>query len=469
MASLELTDMQGFLARGYGGLPEATFLLLRVEEAAAAQAWLRSLTADVTPADPKPSQSALQVALTGDGLRALGFGEDTLQTFDQAFWEGMDAPYRQRILGDDGDSAPQHWRWGNDANPAHVLLMLFAIDAETLEARIETVRDGLQGLAETERLDTTSFTPAREHFGFRDGISQPIVEGLSRSGAPENTVPPGEFFLGYPNAYGERPVRPSVDPARDPDEILPRTDTEHAGVRGDLGRNGTYVVFRQLSQDVQGFWKFVTEASEEVYGSAEERHRLAAKMVGRWREGAPLALSPDDPDAPARDDFGYHEEDPDGMKCPFASHLRRSNPRDSLEGGPEESTTVSNRHRLVRRGRPYGPPLADDFDVDDMLAAAPDEAERGLHFLCLCGDIARQFEFTQQTWIENQKFSGLYDDPDPLMGSPQDEGTTFTIPDTPVRRRVRDMQRFVEVRGGAYFFMPSLTALRFLGRADLSA
>ena len=468
MPSLELTDMQGFLARGYGGLPEASFLLFRIEEPAATQAWLREIAADVTPADPKPTQSALQVAFTGDGLRALGFGDDTLQTFDQAFWEGMDAPYRQRILGDDGTSAPENWRWGTEETPAHVLVMLFAVDPDTLEARVETVRDGLRGLAETGRLDTTSFDPAREHFGFRDGISQPIVDGLSRTGAPENTVPPGEFFLGYPNAYGERPVRPSVAPAHDPEEILPRTETEHSGLRGDLGHNGTYVVFRQLSQDVQGFWTFVTEASEEVYGSAAERHRLAAKMVGRWRNGAPLALSPDEPDAEPRDDFGYHEEDPDGLRCPFSSHLRRSNPRDSLEGGPEQSTTVSNRHRLVRRGRPYGPPLADDFDVDDMLAA-DDDAERGLHFLCLCSDIARQFEFTQQTWIENKKFSGLYDDPDPLMGSPEDESTTFTIPDTPVRRRVTDMQRFVEVRGGAYFFMPSRTALRFLGRADLPA
>ena len=169
-----------------------------------------------------------------------------------------------------------------------------------------------------------------------------------------------------------------------------------------------------------------------------------------------------------RDDFGYEAQDSDGTRCPFASHLRRSNPRDSLEGGPEASTTVANRHRIVRRGRSYGPPLAEDFDIDDMLAA-DDEAERGLHFLCLSADIARQFEFTQQTWIENPKFAGMYDDPDPLMGGPPDEGSTFTIPDTPMRRRVTGMQRFVEVRGGAYFFMPSLSALRFFAHAELAA
>lgn len=466
MADLERTDMQGFLARGYGGFPEASFLLLRIEEGDAAQQWLQSVADEVTPAAPKPDVRALQVAFTCDGLRALGLEEDTLRTFDRAFWEGMDAPYRQRILGDDGPSAPEYWRWGNEATPVHALLMLFATDSDALATFTEQVRAQYRGVFEVRQLDSRLFEPAREHFGFRDGIGQPIVEGLSRTGPPENTVPPGEFFLGYPNAYDKLPVRPSVAPGRDADRYLPRVDTEAHGERGDLGRNGTYVVFRQLAQDVQGFWQFVTEASDEVYHDAGKRRKLAAKMVGRWRNGAPLALSPDDPEGEVRDDFGYEPHDADGTRCPFASHLRRSNPRDSLEGGPEASTTVSNRHRIVRRGRPYGPPLADDFDVDDMLAA-DDEAERGLHFLCLSADIARQFEFTQQTWVENPKFAGMYDDPDPLMGGPHDEDSTFTIPDTPVRRRVTGMQRFVEVRGGAYFFMPGLSALRFLAHADL--
>ena len=468
MPDLERTDMQGFLARGYGRLPAASYLLLRVEDGPAAQAWLRSIEDAVTPAAPKPDETALQVAFTCDGLRALGLGTDTLRTFDRAFWEGMHVPHRQRILGDDGDSAPEHWRWGNAESPVHVLVMLFAADEAAHRTLLDRVRTGLEGVSETEHLETHWFEPAREHFGFRDGISQPIIEGLGRDGPPDNTLPPGEFFLGYPNAYGERPASPSVPPAQDSEGVLPRVDTEHYGTRGDLGRNGSYIVFRQLRQDVQGFWRFVTDKSEEVYGAAAERERLAAKMVGRWRSGAPLTLSPEDPDGEARDDFGYAEQDADGTRCPFASHLRRSNPRDSLEGGPDASTTVTNRHRLVRRGRPYGPPIAEDFDVDDILAA-DDDTERGLHFVCLCADIARQFEFTQQTWIENQKFSGLYDDPDPLMGSPQDEETTFTIPDDPVRRRVTQMQRFVEVRGGAYFFMPSRSALRFLGEAELSA
>ena len=468
MVDLELTDMQGFLARGYGGFPEASYLLLRIEDGEAAQHWLQSIVPDVTPADPKPEATALQVAFTCDGLRALGLDEDSLRTFDRAFWEGMDAPYRQRILGDDGPSAPEHWHWGNEDTPVHVLLMVFAKTDDALETRIGQMRERYRGVSEAKRLESRLFDPGREHFGFRDGISQPIVEGLSRTGPPENTVPPGEFFLGYLNAYDRRPVSPSVDPGRDAERFLPRVEKEGLGTRADLGRNGTYVVFRQLSQDVKGFWQFVTEASTEVYHDAEKRRKLAAKMVGRWRNGAPITLSPDDPDGEVRDDFGYEPHDTDGTRCPFASHLRRSNPRDSLEGGPEASTTVANRHRIVRRGRPYGPPLAEDFDIDDMLDAE-DETERGLHFLCLSADIARQFEFTQQTWIENPKFAGMYEDPDPLMGGPEDGGSTFTIPDTPMRRRVTGMQRFVEVRGGAYFFMPSLSALRFLAHADLVA
>lgn len=466
MANLELTDMQGFLARGYGGLPEAAYLLLQVEDPAGVQAWLRSVADEVTPAEPKPSDKAIQVAFTCDGLRALGLDEDALRTFDRAFWDGMNAPYRQRILGDDGESAPEHWRWGRQEVPVHVLVMLFAQDELALSALAQRIQGGLRGLTVVAHLDTHPFDPPREHFGFLDGISQPIVEGLSKTGPPENTVPAGEFFLGYPNAYDKLPVRPSVDPIHDPDRLLPRTETERHGARGDLGRNGTYVVFRQLSQDVQRFWEFMTAASAEMYGSPEERERLAAKMMGRWRNGAPITLYPDDPDGAPRDDFGYHDQDADGMRCPVASHLRRSNPRDTLDGGPDESVKVSNRHRIVRRGRAYGAPLSDTFDIDAMLAA-DDEGERGLHFLCLSGDIARQFEFTQQTWLVNQKFDGLYGDPDPLMGSPHDEETTFTIPDKPIRRRVTNMQRFVEVRGGAYFFMPSLSALRFLGHAPL--
>ncbi|MFB6249939.1 MAG: hypothetical protein ABEL97_15365 [Salinibacter sp.] len=212
MSSLELADMQGFLARGYGGFPEASYLLLRIENGPDAQSWLRSVEDTVTPADPKPDEAALQVAFTCDGLRALGLGEDALRTFDRAFWEGMHVPHRQRILGDDGESAPENWRWGNEAAPVHVLLMLFAADDEAHRALLDRVRSGLEGLSETQHLETHLFDPAREHFGFRDGISQPIVEGLKRDGPPDNTVPPGEFFLGYPNAYVEQPARPSVAP-----------------------------------------------------------------------------------------------------------------------------------------------------------------------------------------------------------------------------------------------------------------
>jgi deferrochelatase/peroxidase EfeB len=142
--------------------------------------------------------------------------------------------------------------------------------------------------------------------------------------------------------------------------------------------------------------------------------------------------------------------------------VRRSNPRDSLDPSPgsAESVAVGKRHRLLRRGRKYGSPLAQA----EALAAAsgPEQDERGLHFICLNANIARQFEFVQHTWINNPRFAGLYDEPDPLVAAAGARGRTFTMPADPVRRRVTGLPSFVSVRGGAYFFLPGLRALRYL-------
>ena len=175
-----------------------------------------------------------------------------------------------------------------------------------------------------------------EPFGFRDGISQPFVEGLSKTGPPETTVRAGEFVLGYPNEYGLYTDRPLLDASADPGGTLPR-DAEGSG-RADLGRNGSYLVFRQLRQDVPGFWRYVDDATRRPDGSSdpEARLRLASKMVGRWPSGAPLTLAPDadDPSLADANDFAYHELDPRGARCPVGSHIRRSHPRDSLDPRP---------------------------------------------------------------------------------------------------------------------------------------
>jgi Dyp-type peroxidase family len=233
----------------------------------------------------------------------------------------------------------------------------------------------------------------------------------------------------------------------------------------DFGRNGTYLVFRQLSQDVQAFWNFVDEATRLEDGTSDHggRVRMAAKMVGRWPSGAPLTLCPemDDEEHASSDDFGYRATDAHGHLCPRGAHIRRTNPRDALDGTPEESIKVSNRHRVLRRGRPYGAPISRSMDVDEILRAEA-HGEVGLHFICLNADIGRQFEFVQHTWIINAKFAGQYTDADPLMGHYEELQGTFTMQGSPVRQRITKLKRFVETRGGAYFFLPGMRALKYL-------
>jgi Dyp-type peroxidase family len=303
----------------------------------------------------------------------------------------------------------------------------------------------------------------REPFGFTDGISQPLIEGLSKTGPPQTTLRFGEFVLGYPNEYGRYAERPILDAAADPGKVLP-PDPDTG--RPDLGRNGSYLVFRQLAQDVPAFWRYLDAAARRSDGSPDPaaRTRLAAKMVGRWPGGAPLALAPDgdDPALAGANEFGYFHVDPHGTRCPIGAHIRRANPRDSLDPQPgtDKSYEINRRHRLLRRGRKYGSPLT----PEEALAATGGTGagdERGLHFICLVANISRQFEFVHGTWLNSPKFAGLYDDSDPLVSPSQPYGGTFTLQSDPVRDRVTGVPRFVSVKGGAYFFLPGLAALRW--------
>jgi Dyp-type peroxidase family len=287
-----------------------------------------------------------------------------------------------------------------------------------------------------------------EHFGFIDGMGQPVLDlgggqpPHGASGGPP--IPAGEFVLGYPNAYGLQPTPPHVGPAP-------------AGDGPRLGRNGSYLVVRQLAQDVAGFWRTMDEASRRPDGSADEhaRTRLASKLVGRWPSGAPLVLAPDaDRHDLATENVFTYADDPQGLRCPFGAHIRRANPRDALLDDRATAIELADRHRLVRRGRVYGPGLADPLAGDDGV-------ERGLLFLCLNASIERQFEFVQHSWCGNPKFAGLYDEGDPLLGTGGER--TFTIPDSPVRRRLTGLPQFVTTRGGAYFFLPGVAAVAALG------
>jgi Dyp-type peroxidase family len=443
--TLDVADVQGLVVRGYGKLRHAAFLVCAVRDAAAARAFLRET--DVATGLGPHDEFALNIAFTAPGLVAIGLPDDVVEGgFAAPFVEGMTTEHRRRLLGDVGPAAPERWAWGGpDTAPVHVMLLLYAATAEILDAR----RDALVGAAEgaldvVAHLQTDELGP-REAFGFVDGLSQPRLAGLPGGGAPGRAVPTGEFVLGYPNAYGQLAPRPLLDPATDPDRILPRDPGGRTAA--DLGCNGSYLVVRQLRQDVDAFTEFLRERTDDEAG----RERLAAKMVGRWRSGAPLVLAPVE-DAPetALADFGYHAEDPQGLACPRGAHIRRANPRDALPPSPgcERSLRLTDHHRLLRRARNY----------------SGSDGERGLYFMCLVGDLSRQYEFVQHSWINDPVFDGLHDGPDPLVAPRGDRGGSFVEPALPVRRRHRGLPEFVRMRGGAYFFLPGVSALRYLAQ-----
>lgn len=471
---LELKDIQGILVRGHGDLSAAAFLVLHIKDARRMQNWLGEWMPRINPASEKPTDSRLHVAFTYEGLERLGVTEQNAPGLRVEFIQGMATEHRSRILGDLGDSECGEWDWGGPDSPnVHLLLMVYAADAQELERVIAEIESTCEagGLSVITRLDTALNAHGKEHFGFRDGIAQPFIKGLKKKGPAENTLPAGEFILGYPNAYEELPDTPLLSPTRDPEDLLP-TSTDG---RKDFGKNGSYMVFRQLRQEVSRFWQFIDHAIQQENPSAspEARIQLAAKMVGRWPSGAPLTLSPesDQPELEKANEFLYHETDREGFGCPIGAHIRKANPRDTLQNNkPEYALRISNRHRILRRGRNFGHPLAPDFDPLALLNTPDDGEPRGLHFICFNTNISRQFEFIQHSWTDNPKFEGLYHDPDPILGikDTRDKSEThdFTIQAQPLRRKIRNMSRFVHVMGGAYFFMPGLKALQFLSQID---
>lgn len=474
MEILELEDIQGYVVRGYAHMQYSRYLLLHITDAKAAGAFIQKQSDAITSVTDYPEQRCLNIAFTADGIRALGLTEANMQNFTREFRERMTTPHRQRLLGDFDSSAPDKWEWGGINNDeVHILLMLFGNNKDTTLAYYDEIRPQLNaGLKELRQLDGQTLPGNKEHFGYRDGISQPVIKGSGRKGLLQNQINAGEFIMGYQNEYDVYPDTPLVTQPQGNINLLPE-DAAGTGHK-DLGRNGTYMVIRQLQQDVTAFWTFMNGQSKNADGTVNEKEsrKLAAKMMGRWPSGAPLVKWPEeDPvllfpnEDPAKfiddDDFLYHDNDPDGLKCPFGSHLRRTNPRDSFEDNDaKESLRLTRRHRIIRRARLYGEPYA-----GSPTNLTP-EGEVGLLFTCFNADISRQFEFIQYTWANYPKFKQLYNDPDPIIGVRElpTPGTeqNFTIPQEPVSRHITGLQRFITVKGGAYFFFPSITATRYL-------
>jgi Dyp-type peroxidase family len=434
---LELDDIQRGVLRPRPTPYAATYIALRIDDPNAGRELMRRVSTVVTSAANPTSPLAdtwVSVALTYQGLKALGVPQDSLDSFAWEFQQGMAA--RANELGDTGQSSPENWERPLGTSDVHVVLVAVSPNGQQLEAALDPARKAYQemrGIEAIWRQDCHALPTEAEPFGFRDGISHPAIEGSGIPGTnpKEQPLKAGEFILGYRDEMGG----------------IQKTEPEV------LGRNGTYVVFRKLHQCVAEFRQFLKSNSTDP----EDEELLAAKMMGRWRSGAPLALCPfqDDPELGAdrrrNNDFLYQEDDAAGFKTPGGSHIRRANPRNASIAG------MIRLHRMIRRGTAYGPVLPEGVLEDDGL-------DRGIMFAFVGAHLGRQFEFVQSQWINDGVFFGAGDAKDPVAGSNDGTGS-FTVPRRPVRRRLKGFHRFVVTRGGEYCFMPGLRAMRWL--ADL--
>jgi deferrochelatase/peroxidase EfeB len=517
---IDKADIQAIARTAFDSLKGASYMLLRVVEPQAARRWLRDLgPASLATLTAGRIEETCQVAFTAAGLRALGLDGTIVGCFSPEFVEGMAGDEnRSRRLGDTGANAPVNWKWGVGEREPHILLILFASDF----ARLKPFADRMQqqaldaGLSLIEILPTSDMNNV-EPFGFADGISQPSFDwdrprtpGTTADLDYTNLLALGELLLGHRNEYGLLTERPLLAAGEKNAAVLPKGPAENR----DLGLNGSYLVYRQLAQDVRGFWRWVAQEAARAGVATSE---LAESMVGRRLNGTPLAdltlgleIPGVEPRNADRNDFLY-DTDPDGLSCPIGAHIRRANPRtgDAPGGrqGPldnllvmlgltmrrdrgvtsstlpwprnttiwpfvrtEDDAIASARfHRILRRGREYGAKI----DRDAALDPATPDPEAGIHFLCLNANIARQFEFVQSAWIASAKFGALSGEQDPLLGNREPFPTTpvaspqptdgFSRPGAPPQcRHATGLPQFVRVCGGAYFFLPGLTALKWI-------
>jgi deferrochelatase/peroxidase EfeB len=522
-SEIDAGDIQAIARTAFASFKSARYLLLRIDNPAATRRWLRGLApasvAEVYENSPTENNTEIyQIALTATGLCKLGIREEILTQFSPEFVEGMaSSENRSRGLGDIGANAPEHWEWGVGENEPHILLILFS-SADRGEAFAARMRDQLRDGGLSVILDhPDSDMGGHEPFGFVDGISQPSfdwdrarIPGTTADQEYTNLLALGELLLGYRNEYGLLTDRPLLATDEKNANLLPPGPHD----RRDLGRNGSYLVYRQLAQDVRLFWQWVAKAASVSGITMDE---LAQSMVGRDRAGRPLQDLNVDRSIPGvsayntgRNGFLF-DTDPDGLTCPLGAHIRRANPRtgDTSGGrrGPldrflimlgltirrdhrptsstlpwprnttvwpfirsEDDAVASARfHRILRRGREYGKQL----DRKAALDPTTPDPQAGLHFLCLNANIARQFEFVQSAWIASAQFAALTGEQDPLLGNREPFPTTpiatpaptdgFSRPGArPHCRHLTGLPQFIRVRGGAYFFLPGLAALKWI-------
>jgi len=450
-------DLQGIVISAYPMHLVAMFVMVQfpASPAATPKAWIADLSPRITDSTGE-RDICLNLAFSAAGLSALGLPNDARSTFSLPFLQGMTTDNRARFLMDE----PATWWWSDCAsssNCVHAQLMVYARTQADLDpvvaAEIKTLLNfGLVIKGQIPlRVHLDQNQVRHEHFGFADGISQPIlVDGaIPVEKRSLHEIPVGEVVLGQTNTYNVPAAGPVVANSPTAAAYL-----KPAALEGffDLGLNGTYMVFRQLKQDVAKFWNNMKAASAGLLDDNRQPATdewLAQKSVGRTLDGE--MLSPAGP--LAGNDMTFFASDQAGFGCPITSHVRRANPRDGLaptRKDTQDMINAANRHRIMRRGRIYGEPIADRYRDDGV--------DRGLLFLCMNSEIDRQFEFVQHTWLLNPMFGLGYNESDPILGT----RCPFSIPSKPVRQQPT-IDTFITPVGGGYFFVPSLRALRYLG------
>lgn len=435
---LELEDIQHYLlTRPNAKIAQYDFLTFKDPQSA--RNWLAELLPTIGNAKSVMESSEtdmrwVTVAFTHNGLRAIGIDEESLSSFPDPFKQGMAA--RAKMLGDTGENHPDNWQ-DNMASPdLHAVIILFAKDKDE---RTRCENKHLEYLKRNPGVEVIStllleavppFDYIHEHFGYRDRMTTPVIEGMGDIPTPGShpVSKPGEFILGYEDENGNIPELPAP-------EIL--------------SKNGSFLAYRKMQEHVGRFRDYLKANGKTEY----EQELIAAKLMGRWRKsGAPLVLCPEKDDIETgldvnrNNDFDYEKMDPYGYACPVGSHIRRMNVRDT------KVSNIMNRRLIIRRGGTYGPHLPDD--------APEDGRERGIAVFAGCADLARQFEFLISVWSNDNEFMEL-NERDPFTGT-QDGTLDFAIPKRPIKKKLKGIPAFTNLKGGAYFFLPGIKALKYL-------
>ncbi len=424
----------------------------------------------------------LNVGLTANGIEALNVFEDpdALNYFPPEFQAGPWSAGSQSSLGDvGGPGDPSKWWCGNFQNgDLHCIVHAYGLTQSDIDEAVAFVAGAAEGAGLKEffalsdnktRLMQTQLPDDEIHFGYRDGISEPELNWSGKLGIPDQSDL-NNFLIGYPNGSIIQPAPAS-----------PQQDDPLSVATAAFAKDGCYNAFRVLYQDVAAFNTLLAQQAEALAGrlglsQQEAQEWVAAKLLGRWRNGSPLMLSPDEPDPCTRqgEDFGYIEQNDNsqyqdvvsGLKCPFSAHTRVANPRnEDLASAPVEGT--SGAPRIVRRGMPYGPPLPPDSTTDDGF-------DRGLIGLFLCGSPSRQFELLY-SWMNQNNFSTVFPDSAPtypqdaLLGNRNPGGglpvnTDFIVPMSDSKGNItfKNLKTLVVTRGTAYCLLPSLASLRLI-------